>query len=91
MLLDGPAVLSRNELESIDQDTSAGTLRAGLDAAMAANEMLKLPLEALTTQLSAMFDRAALAVADGADATDQQQVIEAIITSLSGGSSGSAR
>jgi len=82
MLLDGPAVLGRLELDSIDQETSADALRLGLKAAMESGEIKTLPLNPLTTQLSAMFDRAALGVAEGDDPNDHLAVFEAIFSAL---------
>ncbi|HAT88104.1 MAG TPA: TetR family transcriptional regulator [Rhizobiales bacterium] len=85
MLLDGPAVLGQIELDKIDRETSADTLRLGLAAAMKASEIRTLPLEALTQQLSAMFDRAALAVSQGEDPDDHLQVLDALIATLKEG------
>lgn len=85
MLLDGPAVLGQIEIDKIDRETSADTLRLGLAAAMKANEIRTLPLEALTQQLSAMFDRAALAVSEGEDPDDHLQVLDALIATLKEG------
>lgn len=82
MLRDGPAVLGRTELDKIDRDTSADTLRLGLAAAMEAGEIKKLPIDALTVQLSALFDRAALAISEGDDPADHLEVLDAIFSSL---------
>jgi AcrR family transcriptional regulator len=82
MLLDGPAVLGQIELDKIDQETSAQTLRLGLEEAMKAKEIKMLPIDALTVQLSALFDRAALAVSEGGDPEDHLVVLDTIFTSL---------
>lgn len=82
MLRDGPAVLGRAELDAIDRASSADTLRRGLAEAMQAGEIKPLPLDALTTQLSALFDRAALAVSDGDPPEDHLSVLEALFTCL---------
>lgn len=82
MLRDGPAVLGQVALDQIDQDTSAGALKTGLSAAMEAGEIGELPIDALTTQLSALFDRAALAVAEGANPKEHLKVLDAIFASL---------
>lgn len=82
MLRDGPAVLGQLELDRIDQTTSANTLRRGLTEAMRAGQIKTLPLEALTAQLSALFDRAALAVSEGDDPNDHLEVLDAIFTCL---------
>ncbi|MEQ8988085.1 MAG: helix-turn-helix domain-containing protein [Marinovum algicola] len=82
MLLDGPAVLGQAELDRIDRATSASTLRRGLSDAMEAGEIRRLPLKALTVQLSALFDRAALAVSEGDDPEEHLAVLDAIFASL---------
>jgi AcrR family transcriptional regulator len=82
LLLDGPAVLGRAEMDRIDRATAAGTLRDGLAHGMAQGELRPLPLEALTTLLSAAFDRAALAIADGAAPPDYRATIEALLDGL---------
>ncbi|MEM7073742.1 MAG: TetR/AcrR family transcriptional regulator [Pseudomonadota bacterium] len=82
MLLDGPAVLGRAELDRIDHQTSAGALRTGLAAAMQAGQIRALPLAALTTQLSALFDSAALAVSEGGTPQDHLDVLDAVLAGL---------
>lgn len=82
MLRDGPAVLGQTELARIDRESSADTLRIGLKAAMEAGEIRDLPLDALTLQLVALFDRAALAVAEGEDPEAHLSVLTAIIATL---------
>lgn len=82
MLRDGPTVLGQTELDKIDRDTSADTLRLGLTAAMEAGEIRRLPIDALTAQMSALFDRAALAVSEGDDPDDHLAVLDAIFLSL---------
>lgn len=82
MLRDGPAVLGQSELDAIDRTTSASTLRQGLAEAMRSGAIITLPLEALTTQLSALFDRAALAVAEGHAPEDHLEVLEAFLACL---------
>lgn len=78
----GTAVLGRAELDQIDRETSGDTLRVGLQVAMAQQEIGTLPIEALTAQLSALFDRAALAIFEGANAEDHLTVIDALLASL---------
>ncbi|MEM6710132.1 MAG: TetR/AcrR family transcriptional regulator [Pseudomonadota bacterium] len=82
MLLDGPVVLGPGELSRIDRETSADSLRLGLEQAMEAGELKTLPVAALTVQLSALFDRAALAIAEGDEAEPHLAVLDAIFTSL---------
>lgn len=82
LLLDGPAVLGRAGMDEIDARHGNRTLREGLAIAMRAGAMRKLPLAALTGQLAAAFDRAALAVDAGAPVADHVEVISAIIDGL---------
>lgn len=80
LLLDGPAVLGRAEMDAIDA-TIGGTrsLRAGFAAAMREAGTRGISLEALTTLVSAAYDRAALAVASGADPGELLTAINAMI------------
>lgn len=82
LLLDGPAVLGRAEMDDIDGRHGNRTLREGLAATMRAGDLPKLPLEALTSLLGAAFDRAALAVDAGASADDYRVVLAAVIDGL---------
>lgn len=83
LLLDGPAVLGRAEMDSIDNRHGSRSLREGLVAAMRAQIMTRLPAEALTALLAAAFDRAALAIEAGAPAEDYRAVLIALIDGLS--------
>lgn len=82
LLLDGPAVLGRAEMDDIDGRHGNRTLREGLAATMRAGDLPKLPLDALTSLLGAAFDRAALAVDAGASADDYRAVLAAVIDGL---------
>ena len=82
LLLDGPAVLGRAAMDDIDARHGGRTLSEGLAAAMEANELPALPLDALTALVGAMFDRAALAVETGASADDCNRVIAALFQGL---------
>ncbi len=82
LLLDGPAVLGRAEMDAIDLRHAGRTLREGLAAAMREGTMVKGPLDALTGLLSAAFDRAALAIDAGASAADYRGAIVALIEGL---------
>ena len=85
MLLDGPVVLGYEQLGQIDRDTSADSLRLGLEAAMQAGEIKAIPLDALTGQLSALFDRTALAIAAGGNRTEHLEALDAILDGLATG------
>ncbi|MBO6726564.1 MAG: TetR/AcrR family transcriptional regulator [Rhizobiaceae bacterium] len=82
LLLDGPAVLGRAAMDEIDARHGNRTLREGLMAAMRAGSLPRLPLEALIGLLGAMYDRAALAVANGAALDDHALVMEALLAGL---------
>ena len=82
LLLDGPAVLGRAAMDNIEAENGNRTLREGLAAAIEAGALPPLPLDALTSQLAAMFDRAALAIDSGADASDHRAVLAAFVDGL---------
>lgn len=82
ILLDGPAVLGRAEIDAIDAETSANSLKIGLQAAMDSGELISLPINALTALLSSMFDRAALAIADGEDEGPYRDTMRAVLSGL---------
>ncbi|MGX5828209.1 TetR/AcrR family transcriptional regulator [Mesorhizobium sp. 43Arga] len=83
LLLDGPAVLGRTAMDAIDNRHGNRSLREGLVAAMRANTMTRLPVDALTALLASAFDRAALAIEAGASAQDYRAVLMALIDGLS--------
>ncbi len=75
LLIDGPAVLGREEIAAIDDATSAASLREGLAQAGVAGPggmagAAGAGLDALARLLSAAFDRAALEIDGGADAAE---------------------
>jgi AcrR family transcriptional regulator len=82
LLLDGPAVLGRVEMNAIDARHGNRTLKSGLAAAMDAGAIRTLPLDALADQLGAMFDRAALAIEAAGGREDHAEVLAAIIDGL---------
>ena len=82
LLVEGPAVLGHAEMARIDSDTGGDTLRQGLAAGIANDELKDMPLEAATTILSAVFDRAALAIAAGESEKDYTAVIRFLIGGL---------
>ncbi|TQV77819.1 TetR/AcrR family transcriptional regulator [Denitrobaculum tricleocarpae] len=82
LLLDGPAVLGHAEMAEIDQETGGEELRQGLAYAMEKGALAPLPLEAMTSILSAAFDRAALAIAQGAPAEDYKAAIRRMLEGL---------
>ncbi len=91
LLVETPAVLGAAEARTIDGGHAERTLREGLAAAIAAGALPALPVGALTSLLSAMFDRAALDAASGGRDAEALAVIEAVLSglaTLAGGRSG---
>lgn len=82
LLLDGPAVLGRLEMDAIDDRHGNRTLHEGLAAAMQSREMRRLPIGPLTSLLGAAFDRAALAIEAGGDRQSFRTAIHALIEGL---------
>lgn len=83
LLVQGPAVLGQAAMRAIEARHGDGTLREGLAAAMAGGSLPTLPLEPLVSLLGAMFERAALDAAEGANADDLLRSVEAILVGLS--------
>lgn len=63
VMIEGPAVLGRDDWSGIDRAEGAATLRAGLAAAIAAGRLPAVPLEPLVTVLTGAMNEAALLVA----------------------------
>lgn len=82
LLVEGPAVLGPDEVRRRDREHGEGTLRHGLAAAVDAGAIAPLPLDALATQLSALLDRAALAIEQGDAIDDHMTVIAALFHGL---------
>lgn len=82
LLLDGPAVLGRSEMDEIDMDHGGRTLFEGLTAAMETGQIIQVPAEPMAALLSAAFDRAALAIAEGGDAEAYHEVLELLLERL---------
>jgi AcrR family transcriptional regulator len=82
LLIDAAAVLGRDELDAIDARHGGRTLRVGLAAAMQVGALPALPLAPTAQLLSAAYDRAALAIAGGADAGEWRKLIDTVITGL---------
>lgn len=83
LLLDGPAVLGRAEMDAIDTRHSGRTLKAAITYAIREKAIAPhLTAEATTALLSAAFDRAALAIDAGADAGSYTRALAALIDGL---------
>lgn len=85
LLVEGPAVLGRKAMRRIEAQNGDRSLKDGLAAAMAAGTLPRLPLEALASVLSAMFERAAMDVAEGMKAAHALAALEAILQGLAAG------
>ena len=84
LLLEGPVVLGIAQMERIDRATGGGTLLEGLAMARDQGRIGDLPLEALAGLLSAAFDRAALAIAQGGDAAAYRKAVRLLVDGLTG-------
>jgi len=83
LLLDGPAVLGRAEMDAIDARHGTRSLREGVVYAMREGALSRLlPVDAITALLSSAFDRAALAIDAGGDAEAYGQAMAALIDGL---------
>jgi AcrR family transcriptional regulator len=67
VLLDGPAVLGWKRWTEIDQRHGTGSLRQGIDACIAAGQLVDADAEALTHLLSGAMNQVALQLAQAAD------------------------
>ncbi|MDB5526719.1 MAG: putative transcriptional regulator, TetR family [Rhizobium sp.] len=77
LLIDGPAVLGRELMDRIDRESPASTLVAGLAAAT--GRPVDASLEALSSLLSAAFDRAALDIGAGAAPAPYRQLLKQLL------------
>ena len=81
LLVDAPAVLSPAQLTLLSETAGASELRQGLKACLRRGR--KLPLDELSSLLSAAFDRAARAVAEGEDAARWTSAMDLLLRSVS--------
>lgn len=82
LLVEAPAVLTREELDAIDQRHGARTLYEGVTAAMEAGQLKSLPVTVLVSCLGAAYERAALNIAEGAEAVEHSKVLQALTLGL---------
>ncbi|MEH6545677.1 MAG: helix-turn-helix domain-containing protein [Sneathiella sp.] len=80
LLVEGPAVMGLREMNNIMAVRDGEQLRIGLQELLRRDS--NVPLEALTDILSAAFDRAAFAVAEGKAEEKYRQAIDTILTSI---------
>lgn len=79
LLIDGPSVLGSQEMEQINAQTAGEKLHQGLIFALEAKKLPGSMLDPLTQMLSACFDEAALAIAQGKSAKDYQAAIRFLL------------
>jgi AcrR family transcriptional regulator len=82
LLIDGPAVLGMAEMLAMDEANAADTLREGLLAAVTGAD--EVSVDALSSLLSAAFDRAALEIDGGADAAEVRAALLWLIRKMVG-------
>lgn len=80
LLIDAPAVMAREKLEDINARFGLKTLVEGVEAAVSAGAIRDLPVLPLAQLLDALFDRAALALAE--ELADYRKAIKALIRGL---------
>lgn len=80
LLIDAPAVIEWEKLDSINSRFGLKTLIEGVEAAVAAGAIRDLPVMPLAQLLDALFDRAALAPAE--ELADYRKAIKALIRGL---------
>jgi len=81
MLVDGPAVLGHVEIQKIDRKTGGEELRRGLLQLIPQGQP-DMPVAVLVDLLSAMFDRAALAIAIGENPAPYKAAIDKVLRGL---------
>lgn len=80
LLVEGPAVLGAAEIDAMDGGGGRAALRAGLAAT--SDGFREAELDALASVLSAGFDRAALAIAEGAAPEPYHVALQRLINGL---------
>ena len=84
LLLDAPSILAPEQLKELSDLAGSSELHEGLAALLQPRAEQDVPLEELTEALSAAFDRAALAIANGADRSRYGRAIDLILKGLAG-------
>lgn len=79
LLLDGPAILGSEAVAALHAKHGDAQLQEGLTFAIKQGAMPDLPLGPLTQLFSAMFDRAAVAIAAGEPAKEYKQTLRGLI------------
>lgn len=84
LLLDAPSILTSDLLRELSDLAGAQELREGLASLVQTQANAEVPIEELTALLSASFDRAALAIANGESEIRYKSAIRMLLTGLSG-------
>ncbi len=84
ILLEGPAILGAAEMEEIDRRTGQNELRQGIAFALKGEDAVGVPHDALSTILSAAFDKAALAVASGESVQEYREALRLLMIGIPG-------
>lgn len=82
LLIDGPSILGREAIRDIESSNSDLSLRTGLKEAMAEGSRRYPPVEAMSSLFSAMFERAAIDIAEGAPPKERLATIEFILDAI---------
>lgn len=82
LLIEGPAVLGRAAMGQIEALHGDASLKVGIQEAVSEGDLPPLPIDLLASLLSAMFERAAMDVAEGESSDDVRAVIERIFRGL---------
>jgi AcrR family transcriptional regulator len=83
LLIDGPAVLGRSLLASIEQRHGEASLRLGLQEVLSENGLSVLQVDVLAALVSAMLERAALEVSGGVPVGEVLAATELLLGSMS--------
>jgi AcrR family transcriptional regulator len=84
LLLEGPAVLGVAAMEEMDRRTGQDELRQGLKLVLGNAPDANLSLDALSSVLSAAFDRAALALVSGENIDDYRVALRTLLLGIPG-------
>jgi AcrR family transcriptional regulator len=82
LLLDAPSILTPAQVDELSDLAGATELREGIAALLRSNASGAMPVDELTALLSASFDRAALAIASGAQEAPYRSAIELLLRGL---------
>lgn len=82
LLVDGPAILGRADMRGIEATHGDASLLLGVREALAASGRKEVQAEALASLLSAMFERAALDIAEGENRDAVEAASQAVLRNV---------